>query len=332
MLKIQEHIKRFGLEKTIEKFKLKCKDLGHKYILKYDQLDSPFGFEEVCESRGLVLAKENFAVLSYPFYKFFTYTETKAVKIDWESATATEKRDGSLIQAYYDFIINKWCINTMFSECEELLRNSEKSLKHLFYEMMDEYKSSFDLFDINNIYVFELTSPLNKVVVNYDESDFRLLMVRNRITLKEYSLEDKIQISKKIKLPFVEIYPFKSLEELTNSFSGKGFNFEGYVVCDKFFNRIKVKNKWGTEKYKTVQHLYEELENSECILSERNGELIRNVQFVGAIIVYKKDGINYRLWEDRAVFNDGRIRIRPIQQSISQKTNSEHILNVRLNF
>jgi negative regulator of genetic competence, sporulation and motility len=50
----------------------------------------------------------------------------------------------------------------MFSECEELLRNSEKSLKHLFYEMMDEYKSSFDLFDINNIYVFELTSPLNK--------------------------------------------------------------------------------------------------------------------------------------------------------------------------
>ena len=242
MLKIQEHIKRFGLEKTIEKFRLKCKDLGHKYILKYDQLDSPFSFEEVCESRGLVLAKENFAVLSYPFYKFFTYTETKAAKIDWESATATEKRDGSLIQVYFDFIINKWCINTMFSECEELLRNSEKSLKHLFYEMMDEYKSSFDLFDINNIYVFELTSPLNKVVVNYDKTDFRLLMVRNRITLKEYSLEDKIQISKKIKLPFVEIYPFKSLDELTNSFSGKGFNFEGYVVCDKFFNRIKVKN------------------------------------------------------------------------------------------
>ena len=78
-------------------------------------------------------------------------------------------------------------------------------------------------------------------------------------------------------------------------------------------------NKWGTEKYKTVQHLYEELENSDCILSERNGELIRNVQFVGAIIVYKKDGINYRLWEDRAVFNDGRIRIRPIQQSMAEK-------------
>ena len=43
------------------------------------------------------------------------------------------------------------------------------------------------------------------------------------------------------------------------------------------------------------------------------------MQFVGAIIVYKKDGINYRLWEDRAVFNDGRIRIRPIQQSMAEK-------------
>lgn len=32
MLKIQEHIKRFGLEKTIEKFKLKCKDLGQNMI------------------------------------------------------------------------------------------------------------------------------------------------------------------------------------------------------------------------------------------------------------------------------------------------------------
>lgn len=242
-LAIQKYLKQYGLELAIEKFKLHCKDLGHKIILKYDQLDSPFSYQEVCECRGLVLVKNTWEVLSYPFYKFYQHTETKAAKIDWESAINMEKRDGSLIQVYYDYIINEWCINTMFSECEDKLINSEETFKSLFLELMNYKCSYFDYFNKEYIYVFELTSPLNKVVVDYKFKQLDLLTVRNQKTLLEYSFNEVCKIGDSINIYAVKTYPeYKSLEDLLGSFNGKGINFEGYVVCDRYFNRIKVKN------------------------------------------------------------------------------------------
>lgn len=76
---------------------------------------------------------------------------------------------------------------------------------------------------------------------------------------------------------------------------------------------------WGTRIYKTPKHLWKEIQEEECQLYNMNGVIYREVQFVGAKIVYKKDGKNYRLWEDRAVFKDGRIRIRPIEHSMAEK-------------
>jgi len=37
-----------------------------------------------------------------------------------------------------------------------------------------------NLFDKNNIYVFELTSQYNKVVVRYNQPEIKLLTVRNQ--------------------------------------------------------------------------------------------------------------------------------------------------------
>ena len=41
MLAIQEYLKKHGLEKTINDFKLKTRDYDNKILLKYDQLVSP---------------------------------------------------------------------------------------------------------------------------------------------------------------------------------------------------------------------------------------------------------------------------------------------------
>lgn len=69
-------------------------------------------------------------------------------------------------------------------------------------------------------------------------------------------------------------------------------------------------NIWGTYGYKTVNHLWEEIKEEECVLSIVNNEIHRNVQYIGAKIIYEKDGVKYKLCEDRAEFKDGRIRIR----------------------
>ena len=40
-LALINEIKRFGLEKTAETYKLSVKDYGHKVLIKYDQIESP---------------------------------------------------------------------------------------------------------------------------------------------------------------------------------------------------------------------------------------------------------------------------------------------------
>lgn len=77
--------------------------------------------------------------------------------------------------------------------------------------------------------------------------------------------------------------------------------------------------KWGTGKSKTVEHLQDELINSECSLTEEEGVLTRNIEFVGIKVFYKKDGERWLLKEDRQEFNDGRIRRRNMLSSVSEK-------------
>ena len=111
--------------------------------------------------------------------------------------------------------------------------------------------------------------------------------------------------------PF-ELYEYIKYE---NEIEPKTFE-EMLKVLDKFNIPL---DKWGTSVYKTPQHLWSELKEGECILFEKDGELHREVEFVGARIICKKNGKNYRLWEDKAIFKDGRVRVRPIPHSMAEK-------------
>jgi len=67
---------------------------------------------------------------------------------------------------------------------------------------------------------------------------------------------------------------------------------------------------YGTGTFKTIGHLYQEIEEGETTLSLEDGKLVRKVEFVGARILYKKEGDWFRVYEDKQVFVDGRIRRR----------------------
>ena len=68
--------------------------------------------------------------------------------------------------------------------------------------------------------------------------------------------------------------------------------------------------EYGTGTYKTIGHLFAEIGEGETDLKEENGKLVRRVSFVGARVLYKKDGKWLRLYEDKQVFKDGRVRRR----------------------
>jgi hypothetical protein len=67
---------------------------------------------------------------------------------------------------------------------------------------------------------------------------------------------------------------------------------------------------YGTGTFKTIGHLYHEIEEGETELTDEEGQLVRKVQFVGARILHKKDGKWWRLYEEKQIFKDGRERRR----------------------
>jgi len=78
---------------------------------------------------------------------------------------------------------------------------------------------------------------------------------------------------------------------------------------------------WGTGETKTVEHLFQEIEDGETVLVEGEaGELLRQVVVGGADVYYTSpDGKTFRLKEEKQVFKDGRERRRDLGRAVSEK-------------
>lgn len=78
--------------------------------------------------------------------------------------------------------------------------------------------------------------------------------------------------------------------------------------------------KWGQGEAKDFEHLQKETETGETVLTEENGELIRNVTCVGVDVFYINGEERLRLIESHQEFPDGRIRKRPqLKSSLAEK-------------
>ena len=256
MLSIIEYIKKNGLERAVEDFKLICKEYESKILLKYNQIDSDMSLKEVRESRGLILERGTWKILSMSFEKFFNSAETYAAKINWDTAHILEKEDGSLISAYWDWNINKWCAATTGTANGEGEVNNKlgTTFSDLFWKTVeDKYALNDCLLDKDHVYMFELCTPYNIVVKPHDESSATLLAVRNRITLNEVDYDGLGRIADSLRVPLVKRYDLnaKNAGALIKTLEGMPFTEEGYVVLDGNFNRIKIKNP----AYLAVHHL-----------------------------------------------------------------------------
>ena len=108
----------------------------------------------------------------------------------------------------------------------------------------------------------------------------------------------------KVKLDSKDEIKINSLEEL-------------YSILEDFDIDLSI---WSTGPYKSVEHLWNEIKEGECLLYNHDSELRREVNFVGAKIFYKDEsGIKYFLHEEKAIFKDGRERVRDIWYSMAEK-------------
>lgn len=248
MLKIQEHLSSYGLDKTIEKFKLKSRLYENKVLIKYDQIESNMSLPEVQECRGLILELNTWKVMCMSFFKFFNHGESNAAKIDWSTAIVLEKLDGTMIQVYWDWHKNEWfAATTGTAEGEGEVNNKiGTTFNSLFWKTLFDKSPKFklDYLDKNVTYVFELTTPYNIVVKPHGESKITLLASRNNKTLIEATYDQLKETAYALHVTVVKAFDLnvKDVSTLLKTFEGMPWSEEGYVVIDNNFNRVKIKN------------------------------------------------------------------------------------------
>lgn len=256
LFKIQEEILKHGLDKIVEKYGLDLKEYPTKYLIKYNQINSqPYKtVQAVREARGIILSKETFEFISLPFIRFFNLGEVSSDFFDFESAYVQEKLDGSVIGLYWDFTQEKWCVQTSgTAEADVPVSNLNYDLTFQELFWIAANNAGFDQEYVNNIlnknyiFVFELQSKYNRVVVKIDEPTLTLLTIRDRKTGKEIPLEQLKSFTGDLNLNVIDSIPFSeygSLEAIKTIVEEKGGQeFEGFVLVDKNHNRIKVKSK-----------------------------------------------------------------------------------------
>ena len=253
-LNVIQEIEKLGLETFIDRYNLKSKDYGHKFNLKYDQLNTK-KTPATNECRGIVISKD-MKVLSMPFVRFSNYEENSRKLIDWDSATYWEKTDGTMIQFYYDPIADKWCVGTTGTaeavdmvSCRDKIKqevyNYDFNLTDLFHTTCEKLNIDLSKCQKGCTYIFELATEYNKVINSYSTDTVVLLGIRDLTMFNEYSQETLDYFAQDINCGRPKQYFFKSEKEMLDSLKNVKYgdtNFEGYVVVDMDFNRVKVKS------------------------------------------------------------------------------------------
>jgi T4 RnlA family RNA ligase len=223
--------------------------------LNYDQIDSPWTHPIVMECRGLILEKDSWKVIAYPFRRFYNYEEVLQITgtFDYTRAYGLQKLDGSLVSVFN--YKDRWLMSTrgVIENENTVMTMSLRSnirFRDLFEQAVQKHERFWEHLNKAYTYCFELTAPENRIVTIYKESDVHLLMMREVATLKELSVTELLVQSVVIGVELPNVVAFSNKEELIGLVKSLPTLEEGFVAIDtsKYdedgisFKRVKVKN------------------------------------------------------------------------------------------
>jgi len=260
-LEIQKYL-RSGktLEDLRKELEIKTNVLDNLVLLNYSQTDSPKAHPIVMECRGLVLEKDTWNVISFPFVRFFNYLEVKEITetFDFYKADALEKIDGSMITVFW--YKNRWYMTTRGTiEGTGNINMLGMTFRQLFDLTIKQYPNFYENLHKDINYIFELVSPESQVVKPYTERALYLTGARDTADFCEL---DYTFLSNEAKLLGVRLpkrYPFDDINGLLSLANGLKNLDEGFVCVDYSgpvngsFQRIKVKSP----AYVAISHMKE---------------------------------------------------------------------------
>lgn len=253
---------------TSSPYNLIIKRDGKLILFKYNQINSDFNEEICCEARGLILEEGTWKVVRMAFKKFFNLGESFAAKIDWDSAVASEKLDGSIISVfYYD---GKWRIATNSTidafKAELAGVGPYKNFGELFESVLPLSTFAGNRYE-NICWTFEIVSPYNKVVIDYPETKVYLLSVRFMNTLEELDYDQIPVYAGKIGVAYPQFYYMNDETGFRRLVEQMPEGHEGIVVRDAAGQRVKIKTLLYFQMHKA--------KNNGVITLERIVDLIR---------------------------------------------------------
>lgn len=214
----------------------------------YSQIESDFSNSIVRECRGIIFREGEWSKpVCHAFDKFGNYGEDYVPDIDWASAKVTEKIDGSLIKVWWNSDTQRYSVSTngtinafdapiedvKYKSFGELFCNAVNITKFLC--VLDRHMKS--------TYIFEIVSPVNRVVVPYENLQVYFLGERDfNDILTSFVDSDCTEDFKNIGIETPHIYPMHNLEDCVSAASQLPWDEEGYVVHDKYQNRVKIKS------------------------------------------------------------------------------------------
>lgn len=272
LLHVREYLKTHSLNQLKAEFGVNSswKVPTYKFSLNYDQLESKAG-PLTNQCRGLILATADGSnvdsldavvgetiVLARPMDRFFNYGDPNATNVNFDHVDTCyfEKLDGTLCILYFDRIKHEWHVatrgvpeaNLPIDGFDDLTFRKlfEKALFETSGKTFDEFVTSDEFTDNtdNLTFCFELTSPYNRVVVDYKDSRLTLLAVRHRLDGHNINLHEMQNNQGTFcGLPIVKRHAIRNVTDLLEFVNTQNpTEHEGVVVCDSNHNRVKVKN------------------------------------------------------------------------------------------
>lgn len=267
-LQVQKELIESGLEKVVKKYNLKANKTGNLVSLKYTN-DTPKYSQVGIECRGLILELDTWNIVSMGFKRFFNYRENPDDKFDSSNFKAYHKEDGSIIYLFkYDgevLIATSGMIGGDNNFNADPNDTNPITAKQLFWDTFNSNCSIDDLDLDNYVYTFELCSPKNKVVIQYDKPTLFLLTVRDKNTWQEIAQSeldsDKWKLNGILRPMQMQTEEFDSIENLCNTINtdanfvrnGKPIS-EGLILIDSKGRRLKLKTEAYLALHRSLSH------------------------------------------------------------------------------
>lgn len=233
---------------TVEPYYLKIKEDGPYVIFNYDQIRSDFNNPIVREARGIIFRKGKWEYpVCWAFNKFGNYGESYVPDIDWNTAFVSEKVDGSLIKVWWDGDWNISTNGTIDAFKAELNNVKFSSFGEYFINtLLRYYENSTEFYchlDTDYTYMFELVGPYNRVVIPYEEPAIYFIGARDKTTGEEFCCSKVVTGALGMgRFNRPAQYSLSSLSDCVKAAELKSWDDEGFVVCDAWFNRVKIKS------------------------------------------------------------------------------------------